>query len=281
MIAMAKSNFFFVSGLIACFLSLALFASSHVVGKRLGDPSAASKIEDIALHERSEFYDDEANLKHTLLKRGALYLDAIAPDDAGILQQAFADMVEVVTYVQQNPNPQVLARYFRPTDQAHVTAIFNTVRQMAQPGGFPNPPKQLLPTDLNQIRVSRKTGVGFTLAESFNVQAISTGPRVEVYDFGWGALYRRLKSDVDCDCDIKKTSYKMHILGTLLLHEVLYVSPASIHSLRHVQNTLLSYLSSLAISTASPTSLGSSECPSTARKLQLATVWSLTMIQGS
>ena len=278
---MAKSNFFFVSGLIACFLSLALVADSHVGGKRLGDPSAASKIEDIALHERSDFYENETNLEHTLLKRGEFFLDAVAPDDANILHQAFTDMVDVVTYVSQNPNPLVLNRYFTAADQNAVTAIFDTVRQMAQVGGFPNPLRTLHPTDLNQIHVTRPKGVGLTLAESFNIEATGAGERIAVYDFGWGALWKKRRSDVKCDCDIKKTNYKMHFLGTLLLHEVLYVSPASIHSLRHVQTTLLSYLSSLAILTASPTSLGPSKCPSTARMLPLATVWSLTMIQGN
>ena len=274
---MAKSNFFFV--LIACFLSLALVADSHVGGKRLGDSSAASKIEDIALHERSDFHDKETNLEHTLLKRGQLFLDAVAPDDANILQQAFTDMVAVVTYVSRNPNSRVLKRYFAESDQADVTAMFNAVRQMAQVGGFPNPMKPLKPTDLNQIHVTRPKGVGLTLAASFDTGTTPTNAKIEVYDFGWRALWKKLRSQVKC-CDITKTNYKMHILGTLLLHEVLYVSPASIHSLRDVQNTLLSYLSSLAISTASPTSLGSSKCPSKARKLPLATVWSLTMIQG-
>ena len=233
---MAKSNFFFVSGLIACFLSLALVADSHVVGRRLGDPSAASTIEDIALHERSDFYDNETNLEHTLLKRGAFTLNGVSTDETPILQQAFQDMVDVVTYVSRNPNPQVLRRYFATSDQAAVTAIFNAVRQMALQGGFSNPPSiGLSPTDLNQISVSRKRGPPFDLAQSFGThsQEVARGNRIEVYDFGWGALWKRLRSEVKC-CDIKKTNYKMHILGTLLLHEVLYVSPASIHSLRHV-----------------------------------------------
>ena len=276
---MAKSNFFFVSGLIACFLSLALVVSSHVVANRLEDPSAARKLADEGLHERSDFDDDEANLNHTLFERGALFLDAVKPTDAVILDQAFKDMVQIVTYVQQNPNPQVLARYFRPTDQNQVTSIFNTVRQMAQVGGYPNPHPALYPTDLNQIHVFRKKGSGTTLAESFDAKGTYKDPQTEVYDFGWGAVFKQLISQIDCDCHIKKTNYKMYTLGALLLHEILYVSPASIHSLRHVQSALLSLLSFLAISTASPTSLGSGKRSSTARKLHLATSWSLTMIQ--
>jgi len=238
-ITMAKFNFCFLPGLIAWFLYLTLLASSHVVEKRFGDPLAASKVTEIPLHERSDFYDNEVNSTSAFVKRTVFNLDSNKPEDVRILQQAFRDMVEIVTYVQQNPNPQVLARYFSPNDQADVTAIFSIVRQLAQPGGFQNADPLFGPTDLSQIVIHRggtAGGWGTTLAQSFDTSCSTNHPRIDLYDFGWGALYKRLRSELNCDCDIKKTNYKMYILGSVLLHETLYIPPTSIHLPPHVQN---------------------------------------------
>ena len=133
-------------------------------------------------------------------------------------------MFDVVTYVQQNPNPQALSRYFSPNDQAYVTAIFDTVRQLAQPGGLPNPRTGIRLSDLSQVVVNRVGGFGAVLAETSEFGLTDQNPSIEVNDFAWGALYKRLKSDLNCDCDIKKVNYKLHFLGTLLLHETLYVT---------------------------------------------------------
>jgi len=238
-ITMAKFNLWFLPGLIAWFLCLTSVASSHVLEKRLGNPLAASKVTKIPLHERSDFYDNEVNSTSAFVKRTVFNFDSNKPEDVRILQQAFTDMVEIVTYVQQNPNPQVLARYFSPNDQADVTAIFNTVRQLAQPGGHPDPETQFGPKDLSQIVIHRggtAGGLGTTLAQSFDTSPSTTHPRIDLYDFGWGALYKRLRSELNCDCDIKKTNYKMYILGSVLLHETLYIPPTFTHLAPHVQN---------------------------------------------
>ena len=150
--------------------------------------------------------------------------------DKSILDQAFQDMRELVEVVVNNPNPDALNRYFVPGPgvQRQVISVFETIRLMAQPGGYPAPPGgfdvDIGKTNLNEIslrRVSR--GKGFTtLAESFEVDYTSTEPGlIKVYDFGWGALFRRLLRDINCNDIGPKVNYKMYFLGSVLLHETM------------------------------------------------------------
>lgn len=193
---------------------------AHTLNTRFRASPAASNSLVEPLHVRSNSTD---GIKHFEghVKRAEFFIDAPTPAEAAIFQQAFRDMVDVVTYVQQNPNPQALARYFPPNSQGSVTAVFDTVRQMAQPGGWPNPPDGYRPSDLNELRLRHTRGLRTDLAESFNVSRQSRNQEIQVYDFGWNELYRRLRSDINCDCDIKKVNHKLHFLGTLILLEVL------------------------------------------------------------
>ena len=210
--------------MIAGLLLRPSLVSSHAFGTKLRGPRAARDLSDAFLPNGSDFYDNHERSIETLVKRGQFNIVSTNPTDAQILQQAFTDMMDVVTYVQQNPNPQALARYFSPNHQAYVAAIFDTVWQMAQPGGHPRNMANYQPTDLNQLTLRRQKGAGFALAASSGWKPSALDQRIDVYNFGWGALHKRLKSDLDCDCDIKKVDYKLHFLGTLLLHETLYVT---------------------------------------------------------
>jgi hypothetical protein len=175
----------------------------------------------------------------------------VSDGDQSYLQQAFIDMLELVTFAAENQNPQVLTRYFDANDQDDVTAIFDTVRRMAQPGGIPRPGPQyedLRPYDLSEITILRAKSIkpsliykptlliaeSVTLAFSENTNAeyrksanplfpYENPPTITVTDFGWGALWKRARPDLKCTDIGPKTDYKMHFLGSLILHEILYV----------------------------------------------------------
>ena len=215
-------------------LGLAVYTStsaSHKLDKKIADLSPAFESFHDSVYSRdankNDSTYDNSYAGPDLSKRGLYNLGQNSPSDVSILQQAYLDMVQVVTFVAANPNPQAMARYFSPADAADVTAIFNTVRLMAQPGGFPNPPADVLPIwkDLSDITVVHTNGIKElgTLAESDSTAiGITTGQIINVYDFGWTALWQRLLGDLQCARDIgPKTNYKMHFLGTLLLHETL------------------------------------------------------------
>ena len=215
-------------------LGLALYistSSSHTHDRKFADHSPAFESFHDSVYARDANQNDSTyNNPHTssgLYRRGLYNLGQNSPSDASILQQAYLDMVEVVTFVAANPNPQFMARYFSPADAAAVTAILNTVRLLAQPGGLPNPPADPLPiwTDLSDITVIHTNGIKElgTLAEAERTNiGLRTGQIINVYDFGWTALWQRLLGDLQCARDIgPKTNYKMHFLGTLLLHETL------------------------------------------------------------
>ena len=213
---------------------LALYASTtscHKLERRFADLSPTFE----SFHDRVYARDANQNVStyhyldagSEISKRGLYNLGQNSANDASILQQAYLDMIDVVTFVADHPNAQVMARYFSPADAADVTAIFNTVRLMAMPGGFPNAPNDPLPiwTDLSDITVTRTHDIKSigTLAESLGTLiGTTTGQTINVYDFGWTALWQRIRSDLQCARDIgPKTNYKMHFLGTLLLHETL------------------------------------------------------------
>ena len=215
-------------------LGLAIYtstSSSHELERKLADLSPTFESFHDSVYARDANQNDSTYdnpyAGSELSKRGLYNLEPNSANDVGILHQAFLDMVEVVTFVAQNPNPQVMSRYFSPADAADVTAIFNTVRLMAQPGGFPNRPAGPLPiwTDLSGITVTRTHDIKTLgiLAESEGTNiGLTTGQSIYVYDFGWTALWQRLRSGLQCARDIgPKTNYKMHFLGTLLLHETL------------------------------------------------------------
>ena len=223
-------------------LSLAVSVSSHAShdGSRFADISPhyesfhdsvyAREPEQNETFQEAVFSRTSAELK----RRGLYNFGGNSAADTSILQQGFLDMVDVVTHNANNPNPAILARYFRPGDQGTVTAIFNTVLQMAQAGGYPNPPpypgSRISPSDLSEINVVRAGDFQLgTLAESFNTApAGTTGQLIKVYNFGWTALWQRLRQDLQCGRDIgPKTNYKMHFLGTLLLHETLHFNSIS------------------------------------------------------
>lgn len=145
------------------------------------------------------------------------------PDVTSILEAAFREMIELVTYVENHPDRYVLARYFPVTAQDEVTAIFRTVRLMAQPGGHPNPIQSSEPNDLRRIRLSLENGYSkiATLAEATGTRSSSAEAAIMIYQFGWGALWQRLRATIKCSDIGPKTNYKMHFLGSLMLHETL------------------------------------------------------------
>ena len=224
-------------------LGLFLFITpsiSHKLDNRFADisPTYESFHDSVYAREPEEnqtFHDAVFSRTQAELKRRGLYNFASnGAGDTTILQQGFLDMVDVVTHNAHNPNAGVLSRYFRPGDQAQVTAVFQTVLNMAGAGGYQNPPAfpggRISPTDLSEINVVHSTEVQLrTLAESFDIQPVGgANPTIKVYSFGWTALWQRLRSSLQCGRDIgPKTNYKMHFLGTLLLHETLHFNSVS------------------------------------------------------
>lgn len=187
-----------------------------------------------------------------LSKRGQFKLNnEISDGDKSYLQQAFIDMQELVTFVAANPNPAVTARYFDPNDQNDVTAIFDTVRRMAEAGGVPRPSGErylnIRPYDLSELTILLAKSIqlkllldpGVFIEESLtlafaentnaeyreiNHQIPEYPPTITVTEFGWGALWQRQRRSISCRRDIAgRTNFKMHFLGSLLLHEILYV----------------------------------------------------------
>ena len=232
-----------VSSLSRVILGLAIFSSSstsHKLDSRFADVSPQFESFHDSVYargpeENETFHDAVFSRTQAELKRRGLYNFGTNSDaDTTILQQGFLDMVDVVTHNANNPNGGVLSRYFRPGDQAQVTAVFQTVLRMAQAGGYQNAPPfpggRISPQDLSEISVVHSSEVQLrTLAESFNVQPVGgTNPQIKVYNFGWNALWQRLRQSLQCGRDIgPKTNYKMHFLGTLLLHETLHFNSVS------------------------------------------------------
>ena len=144
-----------LSGLV---LGLTLFTSStasHKLDNRFADVSPVYESFHDSVYtrgpeENETFHDTVFSRTQAELKKRGLYNSGTNnAADTTILQQGFLDMVDVVTHNANNPNGAVLAGYFRPGDQAQVTAIFRT------------------------------------LAESFNVQPVgATGQQIKVYNFG-------------------------------------------------------------------------------------------------
>ncbi|KAL6716725.1 hypothetical protein ACLMJK_006293 [Lecanora helva] len=156
-----------------------------------------------------------------------LFDNTIKPNDISYMRQGIIDLIELVTYVAENPNQQSLDRYFAPQHHADVTSIFNAVRRMSVPRGIPENQRipDFRPYSLSDITVAReKNGAFGPLAESFYVNRTSTEPSlIVIYDFGWTALWQRRRQDLACQRDIgPKTNYKMYFLGSLFLHEVLH-----------------------------------------------------------
>ncbi|KAL6718120.1 hypothetical protein ACLMJK_004207 [Lecanora helva] len=230
-----------LSGVVCGLVLFTTSSHSHKIDSRFADisgPIYESFHDSVYARDTEQndtFQDALFSRTQTELKKRGLYNFATnGPGDTTILQQGFLDMVDVVTHNANNPNAGVLARYFRPGDQGQVTQVFQTVLQMAQAGGFPNPPPfpggRISPTDLSEINVVHSTEVQLrTLAESFDVQPVgAANPLIKVYNFGWNGLWQRLRQSLQCGRDITgKTNYKMHFLGTLLLHETLHFNSVS------------------------------------------------------
>ena len=210
---------------------LAVFASTSTCHKIGDHPSPSNRLAHPSLYSKSAIpiFDTAGNttdLHYKKLTKKTLYnLAGNDPSDESILGQAFLDLQTLVTYVAGNPNAQVLARYFDPNHANDVNAIFNTVMQMASTNPPTNPPgarANLVPTDLHSISVTRAKGGFGTLAESINVGPINMYQAIKVYDFGWNSLWQRLLQSIECSMIGPKTNYKMHFLGSLLLHETLH-----------------------------------------------------------
>lgn len=213
---------------------LAVFTSTSTCRKIGDQPSPNSRLAHGSLYSKwpkpaFDTAEDINDLHYNNLTKKSLYnLAGNNPSDESILGQAFLDLQALVTYVAGNPNAQVLARYFDPNDANDVNAIFNTVMQMASTSPPTNPPgarANLAPTDLHQISVTRASGELTTLAEAFNANALNTvgsKQEIKVYNFGWEVLWQRLLQSIKCSMIGPKTNYKMHFLGSLLLHETLH-----------------------------------------------------------
>lgn len=145
-------------------------------------------------------------------------------DDTSILTAAFNEMMELVNFVSDHPNVDVIARYFAPNTNAlnDATAIFNSIRLMAGPNGHPQPAGNFAPNSLHGILVRRtRGGFPFTLADALDTTGNSVHPTINIYDYGWSSLWQRLRSGIKCSDIGPRTNYKMHFLGSLILHEIL------------------------------------------------------------
>lgn len=167
------------------------------------------------------------------------------PDaDLANFNTAFQDLLHVLDAVlgpvgiPPLPNPlhqPTFLRYFAQDHWESVRKIFETVRTMAR-GGFQDIPG-FAPLNLQSITVNRGGGgeEGTTLAQAFGVERATAVPKtITVYDVGWNSLFKRRLADVVCADVGPVTNYKMHVLGTLLLHETLYALASFQPLLRHL-----------------------------------------------
>lgn len=160
-----------------------------------------------------------SHLEHDYTKRAVYNLAGNDPGDEAILGQAFLDMQALVNYCSSRS-------LLWSGDQNDIAAHFNSVRQPAQPGGFPKSSPQVQAIGLYTISVTRAIGGFPDLAESFDTGTHSTNPAIQVYNFEWSALWQR--RSLQCDRDIRpKTYYKMLFLGSLLPNETLHAAGAS------------------------------------------------------
>ena len=149
------------------------------------------------------------------------------PDEIVIFKTAYRDLYLVLKTVTNPTNfhPETFTRYFDISHKAGVNRTFQAVLDMATSGVNAIPPRTALsPLNLNAIQVSKVAGGvdDFTyLARSYNVERTDVNPRIEVYNVGWNSLWRRRTDDISCDDIGPTTDWKMHFLGTLLLHETL------------------------------------------------------------
>lgn len=208
-----------LSGLV---LGLTLFTSSslsHKIDSRFADVSPVYETFHDSVYARGPEENEtfsEAVFSRTrleLARRGLYNFGTNSAADTSILQQGFLDMVDVVTHNAHNPDAAIMARYFAPGDAATVTAVFNTVLQMAGAGGYPNAPTfpqgRLQPQDLSEISVVHAGDFQLgALAESFGTGpfAANAGPQIKVYNFGWGGLWQRLRSSL-----VRPPILKLHI----------------------------------------------------------------------
>ena len=220
------------------FASILAFATSNPLESRhFAKPHI---IDESSEQLTNDYAGDSGNANHTvheLVKR--IFNIPTTGQSASTVTQlgvGYWDMINLLQVVIANPHLPTMNWYFDGA-AADITAVFQTVLDMSQPGGTQaqDPAlRQYGPTALDQITVKRvhggqplNPGTGAVLADSDNVSIndMSTGaiPTTQVYDWGWQVLYRRFRYEIDCSMIGPKVNYKMQFLGGVLLHEILYV----------------------------------------------------------
>ena len=151
--------------------------------------------------------------------------------DATDIHQAYIDLCAILKNVTEdvhspNINLNTFDRYFNHFDPKYISRVqglFRTVLQMALDGvnvqGTTSLGKR--PRDLNEITILRSKSWNTYLAEAQNVDPDNLDATITIYDFGWDALHQRTLQQLTCADIGPKTNYKMHVLGSLLLHEIL------------------------------------------------------------
>ena len=141
-----------------------------------------------------------------------------------IFKGAYRDLVEVldVLLADGGVHQPTFERYFDWGDRDGVIRTFRTVSRMASDRGYFPAPFGISPLDLRGIQVKKVSEKGLILAAAGNVKRNTMNdPQIFVYDLGWKGLWRLLKDDIQCVDIGPTTNWKMHFLGTLLLHETL------------------------------------------------------------
>ena len=167
-------------------------------------------------------------------KRGLQTIDIAEAKERQDVEFALHEMMDLVQYVVDRPNDQVLGRYFPRQDWEDVKSIFRTVLSLAKDGSQADPLNPARrPYDLSQIKISRQArsedpnlqswAKPLVLADAVQSELIPRNPNdlgIVIYDFGWDVLFKRFMTQ-DCKDIGPNTNYKMHFLGSLLLHETL------------------------------------------------------------
>ena len=214
---------------VICFLlGLASLVSCHQIDSTSFPdiaPIYESFHESIHARDRISELDTSNDTAHLLYKRDPYAITATDAGAISYLRQAFLDLQTLVAYVATNPNPAVFQRYFGDQPSEPIDRVFQIVFNMSQPGGVQNPfppGGNLGPTNLGQISLSSTNREAPTLAFSDDVELNdSPNPSITITSFGWGALFRKRMSAIQCSDIGPGTNYKMHFLGSLLLHETL------------------------------------------------------------
>ena len=200
---------------ILCPLSFAFPSKSSNFGNVPFQDLSARELHGNGTLERRKFFDTHPILDPTTHRWIRIAL------------KEMLELVDHITFLPFNRVASIYDLYFDPAHNRDVKRIFIVIADYARTDQ-PMPLRKGLdycPTDLYQIRI-HADGVHCQP----NSLAISNGtgqfwddsfPWIKICPHAWRAVYKRFNAGIMCDDLGDKLSYRMHFIGSILLHEML------------------------------------------------------------